>query len=193
MSRRKMITRDQILNTTYALVRQEGFAKVTARNVAKRMKCSTQPIYLEFKNMGELKTEVYKKMETELGRWLHGKQGNGVSSDPVVSLCLGYVEFAVAEPLLFRSITMDEDGLNEEFKKFVISEFKRAMGYSARYDDVSPDNIEPLIGQIWIITTGVASAMTSHLILLDKAKLAELFEWYIIRFVSEEDFPNIFA
>lgn len=192
MSRRKMITRDQILNTTYALVRQEGFAKVTARNVAKRMKCSTQPIYLEFKNMGELKSEVYTKMEDELKRWLHGKQANGVSSDPVVSLCLGYVEFAVAEPLLFRSITMDEDGLIEEFKHFVLCEFKKAMTYSSRYDAYI-EHPEPLIGQIWVVTTGIASAMTSHFISLDKIELAEMFEWYIKRFVSEKDFPDIFA
>lgn len=191
MSRRKIITRDQILNTTYALVRQEGFSKVTARNVAKRMKCSTQPIYLEFNSMGELKEEVYAKMEGELKRWLHGKQAN-VASDPVIALCLGYVEFAVAEPLLFRSITMDEDGLISELKSFILSEFKSAMALSSRYQAYQGPK-EALIGQIWIITTGMASAMTSHLVDLDNKQLISVFEWYITQLLSGNDFPNIFA
>lgn len=191
MSRRKMITRDQILNTTYALVRQEGFSKVTARNVSKRMKCSTQPIYLEFNSMGELKAEVYAKMEGELKHWLHSKQASS-AKDPVISLSIGYIEFAVAEPLLFRSITMDEDGLINEFKGFILSEFRTAMQYSTRYAQYV-DRPDSFIGQIWVVTTGMASAMTSHLISLDKEQLINVFEWYINQFLVAKDFPNIFA
>ena len=55
MARKKTITHDQILNAAYDLVVEQGFKSFTARNIAKKMNCSTQPIYLEFKNMAELK------------------------------------------------------------------------------------------------------------------------------------------
>lgn len=55
MARKKTITRDQILKAAYEVVATEGFTRFTARNIAAKMKCSTQPIYLEFKNMDDLK------------------------------------------------------------------------------------------------------------------------------------------
>lgn len=46
---KKTITKEQILTAAYEVVATEGFSKFTARNIANKMKCSTQPIYLEFK------------------------------------------------------------------------------------------------------------------------------------------------
>jgi AcrR family transcriptional regulator len=62
MARKKTITRDQILNAAYEVVAKEGFSRFTARNIAAKMKCSTQPIYLEFKNMDELKKVLVKEI-----------------------------------------------------------------------------------------------------------------------------------
>ncbi|WP_049218827.1 TetR/AcrR family transcriptional regulator, partial [Enterococcus avium] len=53
--RRKVYTKDQILKAAYEVVENEGFSGFTARNIAKKMGISTQPIYLEFKNMSDLK------------------------------------------------------------------------------------------------------------------------------------------
>ena len=53
--RRKVYTKDQILKAAYDVVAKEGFKGFTARNIAKKMGISTQPIYLEFKNMEDLK------------------------------------------------------------------------------------------------------------------------------------------
>ena len=61
MARKKTITREQILAAAYEVVATEGFSRFTARNIASKMKCSTQPIYLEFKNMDDLKTELSKQ------------------------------------------------------------------------------------------------------------------------------------
>ena len=63
MARKKTITHDQILNAAYDLVVEQGFKSFTARNIAKKMNCSTQPIYLEFKNMAELKQAVMDRIK----------------------------------------------------------------------------------------------------------------------------------
>ena len=54
--RRKVYTREHILKAAYELINKEGFGNFTARNIAKQMGISTQPIYLEFENMQDLKT-----------------------------------------------------------------------------------------------------------------------------------------
>ena len=70
MARKKTITRDQILKAAYEVVATEGFTRFTARNIAAKMKCSTQPIYLEFKNMDDLKSalinQIYDYLATEV-------------------------------------------------------------------------------------------------------------------------------
>ena len=42
--RRKVYTKDQILKAAHEVVLESGFEKFTARNVAKKMGISTQPI-----------------------------------------------------------------------------------------------------------------------------------------------------
>ena len=48
MARKEMITIDKILDTAFAMTREEGFANVTARRVAAKAGCSTQPIFKEY-------------------------------------------------------------------------------------------------------------------------------------------------
>ena len=55
------ITQEVIIETAFEMVRKEGFAVLSARNIAKQIGCSTQPIYWCYKNMGDLKAEICKK------------------------------------------------------------------------------------------------------------------------------------
>ena len=54
MARRESVTIDMILDTSFALTREEGFFNITARKVAAKVGCSTQPIFRVYKNMEEL-------------------------------------------------------------------------------------------------------------------------------------------
>ena len=53
--------RQQILEAALALVREEGAEALNARAVAKRLGCSTQPIFRAFANMDELKLAWSKR------------------------------------------------------------------------------------------------------------------------------------
>ena len=53
MARKETITIQTILDTAFAMTREEGFANVTARKVAAKAGCSTQPIFRVYKNMEE--------------------------------------------------------------------------------------------------------------------------------------------
>ena len=63
MARKEMITIDKILDTAFAMTREEGFANVTARRVAAKAGCSTQPIFRVYKNMEELWDAVYEELQ----------------------------------------------------------------------------------------------------------------------------------
>ena len=54
MARKETITLQMISDTAFAMTREEGFSNVTARRVAAKAGCSTQPIFRVYKNMDEL-------------------------------------------------------------------------------------------------------------------------------------------
>ena len=59
---KKTITKNMIIDKAIFLIEKEGIDKVNARSIAKELKCSTQPIYLSFQNMDELKKEVLQEV-----------------------------------------------------------------------------------------------------------------------------------
>ncbi len=59
MPAKQVITREQILECASEIVIEKGFQHITARNIAIRLKCSTQPLYWYFRNIDELSKCVY--------------------------------------------------------------------------------------------------------------------------------------
>ena len=57
----RRISRDEIIDAAVEVLRDGGFSAVNARSVAKKLGCSTQPIYLSFKSMDELKTALTER------------------------------------------------------------------------------------------------------------------------------------
>ena len=64
MARKEIITVQNILDTAFAMTREEGFSNITARRVATKAGCSTQPIFRVYKNMDELLDAVYLQAAT---------------------------------------------------------------------------------------------------------------------------------
>lgn len=100
MARKESITIDTILETAFIMSREEGFESVTARKVAAKAGCSTQPIFRVYKNMEELWEAVYKKAILFFEDFYESYEK--VSNVPFVNLGMAYIEFAMKEPNLFR-------------------------------------------------------------------------------------------
>ena len=57
----KRISKEAIIDAAAAVLRIGGFEAINARSVAKALGCSTQPIYLSFRNMEELKSALTQR------------------------------------------------------------------------------------------------------------------------------------
>ena len=57
----KRISKEAIIDAAEAVLRTGGFEAINARSVAKALGCSTQPIYLTFRNMEELKSALTQR------------------------------------------------------------------------------------------------------------------------------------
>jgi len=108
----KKVTREDILEGALNTLRESGFASVNARSVAKNLGCSTQPIYLSYKNMNELKTELIKRaIQEHSSRVKECMEGQNIKWSRYCSYGIGLVRFAKEEKQLFRFLYLD-DGQN---------------------------------------------------------------------------------
>lgn len=100
MPRKESITRDILLEAAFEMTREEGFSEVTARKVATKTGCSTQPIFRVYRNMDELCDEVYEKGVSYFQDYysLYPRTSN----IPFVNLGMAYISFAREERNLFK-------------------------------------------------------------------------------------------
>jgi len=89
-----------ILDTAFAMTREEGFANVTARKVAAKAGCSTQPIFRVYQSMDELWDAVYERAAGFFQDYysLYPRMGKV----PFSNLGMAYIAFAREEKNLFE-------------------------------------------------------------------------------------------
>ncbi|MBL1230772.1 TetR/AcrR family transcriptional regulator [Enterococcus sp. BWB1-3] len=171
MARKKTITKDQILNAAYDVVATEGFSKLTARNIAAKMKCSTQPIYLEFENMDDLKEALFDKIHSYLSTEVFPEKHTG---NTIIDLALNYIHFAKKESKLYRALYLEEYGGGQRMQEFSYNYFSSAVKKDPKYAELTDKQINSLHMGTWIVATGVASLMTSGIIHPTDEQIEEL-------------------
>ncbi len=138
----KKVSRDQIIDAAVDVLRDGGFSAVNARSVAKKIGCSTQPIYFSFKSMDELKaalTERAIQMHTQRVRdSLRRHEGN---DSRYSSYGMGFVKFAAEEKQLFRWLYLEgqqlgpyqSDILMQEIIGVIVDEFGYTEDVARRF------------------------------------------------------------
>ena len=131
----KKVPRDKIIDAAIEVLRDGGFSAVNARSVARKLGCSTQPIYLSFQSMEEVKvalTERAIEMHTRRVRdSLRAHEGN---DSRYSSYGMGFVRFAAEEKQLFRWLYLEGEQLgpyqNDVLLPEVIDVIVEEFGYS---------------------------------------------------------------
>ena len=135
MTAAKKVSKDKIIDAAIEVLRDGGFSAVNARSVARRLGCSTQPIYLSFQSMEELKaalTERAIEMHTRRVRdSLRAHEGN---DSRYSSYGMGFVRFAAEEKQLFRWLYLEGEQMgpyqNDILLPEVIDVIVEEFGYS---------------------------------------------------------------
>ena len=126
------ITKDNILDAAVEVLRDGGFSAINARSVAKKLGCSTQPIYFSFQNMEELKTALTQRaIASHTQRVRNSLRAHEGSDSRYSSYGMGFVKFAAEEKQLFRWLYLEgkqngpyrNDVLLEEVLAVITDEF----------------------------------------------------------------------
>lgn len=170
MPAKKKITKDAIIKTALDILRREGYEKLNARDIAKKLKCSTQPIYSEFGNMDALKMELKKEAERCYVEQVGYYRANSKYS-PYMVYGLGFIRFAKEEKQLFRYLYMcerdeDKNTIEDVNASEIIKVLTRQYG-------IAEETARRLHYDMAIYTYGLAVTVNTHYMDLSEEQIIE--------------------
>lgn len=174
MARKESITQSDILQAAFDMAREEGYENVTARKLAARACCSTQPIFRVYHNMEELGRELYLMAACYFETYYEEFPKN--NDMPFVDMGLAYIQFAKKDKHLFRLLFLSEKGFGKSqydllngCKGNVIRELQLAKEFGCR----SP---KELFMKMWIFIHGAACMSLTGDYDLQKEETVKLLE-----------------
>lgn len=173
MSPRIVTTRDAIAQAAFEIVRQEGHEALTARHIADRLGCSTQPLLYHFRSVGEIRQAAYELAEafrTSYITELHGDYPH-----PMLEVGMRYLRFGHDEAPLFRFLFQTDEfagrdllALNDDEKLApVIEVLQQSAG-------LSRDQAKLAFTSLAVMAHGYASFMANNSMPFNEALAKQL-------------------
>ena len=187
MPPRVKVTKEQIVAAGLELAREAGSSAINARAVARRLGCSTQPVFSNYAAMEELEADVLAEADRLYQAHLAAAQGDD-RYPPYKAMGLGYIDFARREPELFRWLFMrDRTGETVPDGK---AENAPVIGLIRQKTGLDEESAWLFHLEIWIYVHGVASMLATGYLDWDEAlvsgMLTDIFEGLRARFAAKE-------
>ena len=148
-------TRSEVTDAALALVREQGFEKLTARDLGLRLGSSTRPIFTAFASMDEVRETVLQQAKALFDQYMAIAE----QYDPAYKMRgMQWVRFAREEPQLFRMLFMQRSGMNmdlNEAVQYVMFGKENDLAIITRDYHATPEQAEQLFTQMWIYTYGL--------------------------------------
>ena len=188
MARKKEIDKQRILDAAYKLAVRGGIESLTTRNVAKAVNCSTQPIYLEFENMQDLRNQVLAKISDELKS--NTLQQN-FTGEPLIDLDLSYLYFAKEHVDLFRAMFLDG-----KFGNQMIVDTLMGLGlekFKQQFDaeQFSEERLNHIVISNWIAATGLATLLINKMANFTQAQMISVLKAQIHEAMLNDRLTNV--
>ena len=154
MSAETKISRADIIDAAFEIVREGGWEQMSARFIAKKLKSSTMPIYSQFKTMEMLEDEVVKKAVALQAEY---------SLMPLTDISalnngIGYVLFAWEEPHLFMAIN-DEKHISMQipYSAMLFETHVEELTKNPKLAGLSRDQLRYFHFLTWMFVRGIAT------------------------------------
>jgi len=154
MARKESITIQNILDTAFLMTRKEGFQNATARKVAAKAGCSTQPIFRVYKNMEELSEAVYLKA-IDFFRDYYDLYPC-TSSVPFANLGMAYIAFAREEKHLFELLFLSDVTYKKSLYEILNGEKGNVVAEINAAKEAGCPDAGGMFMKMWIFIHGIA-------------------------------------
>jgi AcrR family transcriptional regulator len=173
MARKESISRNGLLDVAFTMAK-EGCGTVTARKLAARAGCSTQPIFRIFKSMEELEQELFLKAVTYFEEfYLAYPQKSDV---PFVNLGMGYIQFAMDNKNIFAMLFISDKRYGKKLYDLINGESGAVSKEISKAKAAGCKDPGGLFMKMWILIHGSASMSLTNDYDLNEADTKKLLE-----------------
>lgn len=163
------LSKEEIIKKSVELIIADGWESINARKLASSLGVSTKPLYRIYKNMDEIKLDVYKEIEKIYDSFLKQRID---SKKALLTLSVAYVEFAQEYKNLFISLFLSnnlkwksiENVLDEKWNQSTIINLVNKHGLSF-------DKAKTLFMDMWLYANGLATLIATNEITIDDKEI----------------------
>lgn len=163
------VTKDMVIDAAFEVAREAGVENINARTVAKKLKCSTQPVMYHFETIEELKRSAYAKTDWHHTEYLMNvEQGN-----IMLGIGLNYIRFAVEEPHLFRFLFQSGFAVENSLLEMVNSpELMPVISAMQEAMDLNMEQTKEVFVTLALFVHGYASIIVNNSLEYDEKLIA---------------------
>lgn len=171
------LKKEYVVKIAVRMVNSNGWDSINARGLAKELGVSTKPLYRLYKNMDEIKQDIYDEIYRQYDEFVNSRVDN---KKALLTLVIAYVEFAKEYKNLFISLFLSnnlkwktlDDVLDEKWNQSTIINLVSKHGYSF-------DEAKTLFMNFWLYANGLATLLaTNDIKMEEKEILVKLVKMY---------------
>lgn len=168
MPPKEKVSKAKVRQVAFAMTKEYGFEEVTARKLAERIGCSTQPIFRAYENMEELRNDLFFMSAEYFADYMLAKRSR--TQPPYITMGMAYIELAIREKNLFKLIASLDDFGAQTIQEFAASDNAgTVLERLPMSEKLSTSKKEELFLMVSTFTHGLATLVASgHVKMPDK-------------------------
>lgn len=172
MPPKSKIQKEMIIQAAFRLIHEDGMYALNARALAKKLNCSTQPIYSHYQNMDSLKMDVKSKIDA----YYHDFMMTFIDQDHhLFTESLGYIEFARQEPQLFEALFLSHLTGKRTINEVLLSSWnQQTLEDTQKEFNIDLKHAQDLYRDVRFYSHGIATQLFSKTIELTLQEVKEL-------------------
>ena len=165
------ITKEAIVHTAVEIVREQGAAALNARDIAAKLKCSTQPVFSNFSTMEELHWAVVADAEILFEEYMQRECEQG-SYPAYKATGMAYIRFAREEKELFKLLYMRDRGTEDIPKETELGNM--LAGMVQHNTGVTRERAELFHLEMWAYVHGIAVMIATGFLDLEQELISRM-------------------
>ena len=163
-------SKQQIVAAAFDIVRESGAPALNARTLARRLGCSTQPLFYHFSSMDEVMASVIEAANDFYHTYIWKAMEEG-KYPPYKASGMAYIRFAGEERNLFNLLFM-RDRSNEK-EDVQHGNFEEIVSMLMTNYGLSREEAELFHLEMWSVVHGIATMRATSFLKLDEGMTSE--------------------
>lgn len=174
MPPKRKFTANEIAAAALAIVKEQGVAALTARELGKRLGCSASPIFTVFQSMDEVKWAARTLALREFEAYISDYEDYTPAFKRIGTRMVSY---AIREPELFKLLFLQQPPQGQDFEDTIhgLGPLREISLRLIRRDyGLSLPEANTLFEQVWVHTFGMGVLCATQVCTLSEAEINEM-------------------